>query len=166
MTTDYLSILRQFALLSSSNSTDQETQNRYAGCNFLSFTKCLSNRTRLIGLAALTAAVNSEALYNDIGHFGTQASIILRPILTVLFDTPISVLDEQYVSAVDVTEFFLIASEPLRSRTHHHLHILPNFGHAQHSSDEQRPSTFMSMGTKAPRRQMFQTSLCMLFSHC
>lgn len=165
MTTDYLSILRQFALLSYSKSTDQETQNRYASCNLLCSAKCLSNRTRLIGLAALTAAVNSEALYNDIGHFGTQASIILRPILTVLFDTPISVLDELYVSAVDVTEIFLIVLEPLRSTTHHHLHILPNFGHAQHSSDVRRPSTFMSMGTKALRRLMFQTSLCMLFSH-
>jgi hypothetical protein len=165
MTTDYLSILRQFALLSFSHSTDQETQNRYADCNRLCFTKCLSNRTRLIGLAALTAAVNSEALYNDIGHFGTQASIILRPILTVLFDTPISVLDEQYVSAVDWNDFFLIVLEPLRSRIHHHLHILPNFGHAQLSSDAQRPSTFMLMGTKAPRRLMFRTSLCTLFSH-
>lgn len=85
MTTDYLSILRQFALLSYSNSADQETQ----------------NRTRLIGLAALTAAVNSEALYNDIGHFGAQASIILRPIMTVLFDTPLSVLEEQASAVKD-----------------------------------------------------------------
>jgi len=165
MTTNHLSILRQFALLSYSNFTDQETQNRYALCNFLCLTKYLSNRTRLIGLAALTAAVNSEALYNDIGHFGTQASIILRPIMAVLFDTPISVLDEQYVSTVYVTDFFLIVLEPLRSRILYHLHILPNFGHAQHWSDAQRPSTFTWTGTKAPRRLMFQTSLCTLFSH-
>ena len=71
------------------------------------------NRTRLIGLAALTAAVNSEALYNDIGHFGTQAATILHPIMAVLFDTPISVLDDQYVVAADVIGLFLIVSEPL-----------------------------------------------------
>jgi hypothetical protein len=52
-------------------------------------------RTRLIGLAALTAAIHSEALHNDIGHFGAQVSIILHPILNVLFATPISTLEEQ-----------------------------------------------------------------------
>lgn len=58
-------------------------------------TKHSGHRTRLIGLAALTAALNSEALYNDIGNFGTQVSIILRPVMTILFETSISVLDEQ-----------------------------------------------------------------------
>ncbi|KAF9476499.1 hypothetical protein BDN70DRAFT_882331 [Pholiota conissans] len=79
MTTQYLSILKRFASLSSLATDDQETQ----------------NRTRLIGLAALTAALNSEALYNDIGHFGTQVSIILQPIMFILFETPISLLDLQ-----------------------------------------------------------------------
>jgi len=52
-------------------------------------------RTRLIGLAALTAAIHSEALHNDIGHFGAQVSIILHPILNILLVTPISTLEEQ-----------------------------------------------------------------------
>ena len=46
-------------------------------------------------MAALIATVNSEALHNTIGHFGTQASTILRPILIILFDTPTPVLEEQ-----------------------------------------------------------------------
>jgi K+ transporter len=49
----------------------------------------------LIGLAALTAAINSEALYNDIGHFGAQVSTLLHPILNILFVTTISTLEEQ-----------------------------------------------------------------------
>ncbi|KDR83599.1 hypothetical protein GALMADRAFT_219420 [Galerina marginata CBS 339.88] len=79
ITKDYLSILMQFSTLSCSNSPDQETQ----------------NRTRLIGIASLTAALNSEALYNDIGHFGSQVATILRPIMVILFETPISTLDVQ-----------------------------------------------------------------------
>lgn len=55
---------------------------------------CLK-RTRLLGLAAITAVLHSEALHNDIGHFGAQVSTILRPILTILFDTPISTLEDQ-----------------------------------------------------------------------
>ncbi|PPQ83283.1 hypothetical protein CVT25_004022 [Psilocybe cyanescens] len=85
MTKDYLSILKQFASLSCSTSSDQETQ----------------NRTRLIGLAALTAALNSEALYNDIGNFGAQVSIILRPIMVILFETAISTLDDQFSAVKD-----------------------------------------------------------------
>jgi K+ transporter len=77
-------------------SEDQETQNRY----IISIPVVLLMlksfyRTRLIGLAALTAALNSEALYNDIGHFGSQVSIILRPIMVILFETSISLLDDQ-----------------------------------------------------------------------
>ncbi|KAF4619447.1 hypothetical protein D9613_005352 [Agrocybe pediades] len=79
MTKDYLSILKQFATLSSKVSPDQETQ----------------NRTRLIGLAALTAALNSEALYNDIGQFGAQVSIILHPIMVIILETALSLLDVQ-----------------------------------------------------------------------
>lgn len=96
MTTQYLSILGRFASLSSFKSEDQETQNRYIiyiPVQLLVLISC--HRTRLIGLAALTADLNSEALYNDIGHFGSQVSIILRPIMIILFETPISLLDDQ-----------------------------------------------------------------------
>ncbi|CAA7259894.1 unnamed protein product [Cyclocybe aegerita] len=85
MTKDYLSILSRFANLSCISLPDQETQ----------------NRTRLIGLAALTAALNSEALYNDVGHFGAQVSTILHPILINLFETPISTLEEQSTGIKD-----------------------------------------------------------------
>ncbi|KAF8812578.1 hypothetical protein BYT27DRAFT_7183025 [Phlegmacium glaucopus] len=79
MTKDYLSTLKQFASLSCCDLEDQETR----------------NRSRLIGLAALTAALNSEALYNDVGQFGSQVSTILHPIMVILFQTTIVVLDEQ-----------------------------------------------------------------------
>ncbi|KAF9534181.1 hypothetical protein CPB83DRAFT_866446 [Crepidotus variabilis] len=88
MTKDYLSTLSQFSSLSCIHSLDQETQ----------------NRSRLIGLAAITAALNSEALYNDIGQFGTQVSTILRPLLTVLFDTTIETLEEQATEVKDAPD--------------------------------------------------------------
>ena len=63
------------------------------------------SRTRLIGVAALTAALNSDALFNDIRNFGIQVSTIIRPILAVLFETPISILDDQYVICYPKTIF-------------------------------------------------------------
>ncbi|KAH6915314.1 hypothetical protein BKA70DRAFT_1093726 [Coprinopsis sp. MPI-PUGE-AT-0042] len=79
LTQSYLSILEQFADLACYVSKDAETQ----------------NRTRLIGFAALTGALNSEALYSDSGQFKPQVSIALRPILVSIFETDIGKLDDQ-----------------------------------------------------------------------
>ena len=54
-----------------------------------------SSSTRLIGLAVLFGALNSEALYHDPVQFKTQVSIIMRPILVTLFETGIDHLDQQ-----------------------------------------------------------------------
>ncbi|PBK72748.1 hypothetical protein ARMSODRAFT_953146 [Armillaria solidipes] len=78
-TRDYLSALRGFATLSCSQAKDHEIQ----------------NRTRLVGFAALTGALSSEALYNDSLQFRSQVSIIMRPILVTMFQTGLKVLDDQ-----------------------------------------------------------------------
>ncbi|KAG2013507.1 EFR3 [Coprinopsis cinerea AmutBmut pab1-1] len=85
LTQNYLSVLRQFAELSCSKSMDSETR----------------NRTRLIGLAAITGALNSEALYNDSRQFKAQIIVLMRPILLSLFETNLSTLDEQSTAARD-----------------------------------------------------------------
>lgn len=51
--------------------------------------------TRLIGLAALSGAISSEALYNDTTQFREQISIILRPLILNIYQTPLAILDEQ-----------------------------------------------------------------------
>ncbi|KAG6854863.1 hypothetical protein C0991_012053 [Blastosporella zonata] len=79
LTKDYLSALSRFAALSRSTLADHEVR----------------NRTRLIGFAALSGALNSEALYHDPAQFKSQVSTIMRPLLVTLFETEIDVLDEQ-----------------------------------------------------------------------
>ncbi|TFK43401.1 hypothetical protein BDQ12DRAFT_674918 [Crucibulum laeve] len=85
MTNDYLLALERFSTLSCTDNADKEVQ----------------NRTRLIGFAALTGALNSEALYNDSTQFRAQVSTILRPILMVLFEIKIAILDEQSMAIKD-----------------------------------------------------------------
>ncbi|KAJ6455941.1 hypothetical protein DFH09DRAFT_1234396 [Mycena vulgaris] len=79
MTRDYILVLTKFAALSCSEAPDQEVR----------------NRTRLIGFAALTGALNSEALYNDSVQFRAQVSVMMRPMLGTVFETPIHVLERQ-----------------------------------------------------------------------
>ncbi|KAF8897677.1 hypothetical protein BD779DRAFT_1492068 [Infundibulicybe gibba] len=79
MTRDYISALRHFSSLSCCRIPDLEVK----------------NRTRLIGFAAITGALNSEALYNDSQQFREQVSIIMRPILATLLQTTLPVLNEQ-----------------------------------------------------------------------
>ncbi|KAJ4001786.1 hypothetical protein F5050DRAFT_1890936 [Lentinula boryana] len=78
-TENYLTSLRHFASLCSSVAKDLE----------------LRNRTRLVGFAAITGALNSEALYNDSSQFRTQTSIIMRPILQNLLETNLETLNKQ-----------------------------------------------------------------------
>ncbi|KAJ6539494.1 hypothetical protein B0H19DRAFT_1179337 [Mycena capillaripes] len=85
MTRDYIAVLTKFATLSCSEVPDQEVR----------------NRTRLIGFAALTGALNSEALYNDSVQFRAQVSVMMRPILMTVFETPIHALDHQAEAVKD-----------------------------------------------------------------
>ncbi|KAI0650320.1 hypothetical protein C8Q79DRAFT_902424 [Trametes meyenii] len=79
VTDDYMSCLRHFARLGHIDHEDRETR----------------NRTRLIGLAALVGAVNSEALYKPSAQFQPQVSIIMRALLTPLLEVDIPVLDHE-----------------------------------------------------------------------
>ncbi|KAK2466322.1 hypothetical protein APHAL10511_001964 [Amanita phalloides] len=85
LTKDYISVLRRFADLSYNDAKDQE----------------LRNRTRLVGVAALTGAVNSEAMYHNASRFGAQISIMMKPILGVILHEALHRLDEQ---ATDIKE--------------------------------------------------------------
>ncbi|KIY49355.1 hypothetical protein FISHEDRAFT_72688 [Fistulina hepatica ATCC 64428] len=86
-TNNYLSVLRRFATLASSDITDPE----------------VCHRTRLVGFAAVAGAINSNALYNDSGQFRRQIAIMIRPILHTLFEAELSVLEEQMKTAKDTT---------------------------------------------------------------
>ncbi|KAJ7228514.1 hypothetical protein GGX14DRAFT_413541 [Mycena pura] len=79
MTRDYVSVLKRFAALGCSEAADHEVR----------------NRTRLIGFAALTGALSSEALYNDSVQFKAQVSVIMRPIIVTVFQTEIGALSHQ-----------------------------------------------------------------------
>ncbi|KAF7301808.1 Cellular morphogenesis-related protein [Mycena indigotica] len=79
MTREYINVLKRFAALSCSDVQDQEVR----------------NRTRLVGFAALTGALNSEALYNDSVQFRTQVSVIMKPILVTVFQTNVDILEHQ-----------------------------------------------------------------------
>ncbi|OJT13104.1 Protein EFR3 [Trametes pubescens] len=79
VTDDYMSCLRHFATLGHLEHNDHETR----------------NRTRLIGLAALVGAVNSEALYKPSAQFQPQVSIIMRALLIPLLQVDVSVLSHE-----------------------------------------------------------------------
>ncbi|KAI0832301.1 hypothetical protein BC628DRAFT_1308939 [Trametes gibbosa] len=79
VTEDYMSCLKHFARLGHLEHNDHETR----------------NRTRLIGLAALVGAVNSEALYKPSGQFQSQVSIIMRALLIPLLQVDVSVLNHE-----------------------------------------------------------------------
>ncbi|KAG7096789.1 hypothetical protein E1B28_004199 [Marasmius oreades] len=85
LTKSYIASLRLFASLSSSEAKDTETR----------------NRTRLVGFAALTGAINSEALYNDSVQFWTQVSILMRPVLRALLQMELGTLEEQAAGVKD-----------------------------------------------------------------
>ncbi|KAJ3014098.1 hypothetical protein NUW54_g1393 [Trametes sanguinea] len=79
VTDDYMSCLRHFARLGHLEHNDHETR----------------NRTRLIGLAALASAVNSEALYKPSAQFQPQVSIIMRALMIPLLQVDVSVLNHE-----------------------------------------------------------------------
>jgi hypothetical protein len=94
---DYLAVLRRFAQLSTADvkSVDHELRNRQVFCFSIlgdSFISLL--RTRLVGLAALTGAVNSEALYCSSNQYKPQVTIISRALLFHVMNVELSVLDE------------------------------------------------------------------------
>lgn len=55
------------------------------------------DRTRLIGLAAVTGAVTSEVLYNSSMQYKMQVPVIIPALLPNLLHTEVSVLSREYV---------------------------------------------------------------------
>ncbi|KAF9076803.1 hypothetical protein BDP27DRAFT_1442186 [Rhodocollybia butyracea] len=109
-TENYMSSLRHLATLSGSAAKDPE----------------LRNRSRLVGLAAITGALNSEALYNDSRQFRAQISIIMRPILKTLFETDLETLNKQAEVAKDAPMSLYLAefrTRPVLERRAASIHI-------------------------------------------
>lgn len=132
LTKDYLAVLRSFANASTVEAKDHEAR----------------NRTRLIGFAGLTGALNSEALYNDSAQFKHQVSIIMRPILTNLLQTDFGVLDElsQGIQDDAVSPYLAeFRTRPIIERRAASIHI--------HIDGENGPS--MSDVSKAALRALF-----------
>ncbi|KAI0736189.1 hypothetical protein C8Q72DRAFT_769172 [Fomitopsis betulina] len=79
VTQDYMSCLQHFADMGKRRTDDHE----------------IRNRTRLVGLSALIAAVHSEALYHTSTNFNLQVSVIIPALLTPLLDVDIDTLNHE-----------------------------------------------------------------------
>ncbi|OCH92881.1 hypothetical protein OBBRIDRAFT_772486 [Obba rivulosa] len=79
ITQDYIACLQGFACMGGTKLPDHEVQ----------------NRTRLVGLAALMAAVNSEALFHPSTHFKPQVSIIMHALLTSVLEVDVATLEHE-----------------------------------------------------------------------
>ncbi|KAH9006927.1 hypothetical protein EDB86DRAFT_3060946 [Lactarius hatsudake] len=82
VTKDYLSILERFCRMSRAVSSSGDSE--------------FTNRTRLVGLAALTGVVTSEALYSS-STFKTQVSVLVPAVLSSLQEVELSVLEDESV---------------------------------------------------------------------
>jgi protein EFR3 len=96
----YLAVLQKFATLSTSSGkgdSDSEFLNRHVvsrvqGCGVYSY--CLY-RTRLVGLAALTGAISSDALYSSIESAKSQVAVIVPALLRNASQAGLILLMEQ-----------------------------------------------------------------------
>ena len=55
----------------------------------------LLNSTRLVGLAALVAVVNSDTLYHSLPHFQPQVAIIMDALLPPFFEVDLPALNHE-----------------------------------------------------------------------
>lgn len=117
ITQDYMSCLQAFTALGRFASQDQEVM----------------NRTRLVGLAALTAVVTSEALYHSTQQLKAQVSVFMVALVAPLLLVEVLALDQE-VSDVKtqpnspyLTDF---RSRPTMERraTSIHLHVTGESG--------------------------------------
>ncbi|CCL99429.1 uncharacterized protein FIBRA_01447 [Fibroporia radiculosa] len=79
VTQNYVSCLQHFSGMGKKKIEDREVR----------------NRTRLVGLATLTAAVHSEALYHSFTHFKLQVSAIIPALLTVFTEVEVDTLKNE-----------------------------------------------------------------------
>lgn len=80
-------------------SSDHEMRNRFLMMSYFVAVDLIWNfdRTRLVGLAALSGAVTSEALYSSQTEFRNQVSIVTSALLLALLEAKISVLSNECV---------------------------------------------------------------------
>ncbi|TFY61600.1 hypothetical protein EVJ58_g4417 [Rhodofomes roseus] len=89
VTQNYMSCLQHFSSLGTQRLDDRETR----------------NRTRLVGLAALIAAVHSEALYHSSTHFKLQVSTVTSALLTPLLEADVDTLNHEASFIKDQPKF-------------------------------------------------------------
>ncbi|GJJ07493.1 hypothetical protein Clacol_001695 [Clathrus columnatus] len=123
LTTTYKSVLEHFVELCRDTIENGDSESR--------------NRKRLLGLAALTAVVTSDALYHPTAEFKAQVSIIIPSILRtlrtvsvdVLFDESSTIRQQPSVSSSYIADF---PPRPLKDRRAVSIHI--------HIDEENGPS--------------------------
>ncbi|KAH7887618.1 hypothetical protein F5I97DRAFT_1951639 [Phlebopus sp. FC_14] len=122
LTHNYLSVLRHFSTqcIAEHKSIDQE----------------LTNRTRLIGLAAVAGAVNSEALYASSTQFKPQAYLISGALLSHVIRADLNMLEESIqVMKENTTSIYLAEFRTLptveRKAASIHAHIDGETGPSQ-----------------------------------
>lgn len=96
----YHDCLKHLARLSTVKvpSGDVETENRFVlASNHRSHRLIFLFRTRLVGLAALTSVVNSNAFMHPSANFAAQCDIIVPALLTSLWSLDLVLLQEVYV---------------------------------------------------------------------
>ncbi|KAH9938265.1 uncharacterized protein B0H18DRAFT_966299 [Fomitopsis serialis] len=89
VTQNYMSCLQHFSSMGQQKLDDRETR----------------NRTRLVGLAALIAAVHSEALYHTSTHFKLQVSTVTPALLIPLLDVDVETLNQEACSIKEQPKF-------------------------------------------------------------
>lgn len=91
-----------------------------------SFDNELKNRTRLVGLSAVTGVVNSEALYISATQFKPQASSLTSALLPHIIHADIKLLAECEQITKDITDTVYLAefrSRPLSERRAASIHV-------------------------------------------
>ncbi|KAI5123425.1 hypothetical protein M0805_006130 [Coniferiporia weirii] len=114
LTRDYVSTMQRFSTMCLVEAKSNDLEDR--------------NRTRLIGLGALTGAVASEALYNSSSQFKSQISVIVPALLLDLLQTDILVLEHESESSKDqplpLTSYLSdFRSRPLLERRAASIHV-------------------------------------------
>lgn len=104
---DYMSCLQVFSLMGRVESKDEEVMNRLDRRCLLRHVTDICCSTRLVGLAALTGVVTSEALYNSTTQLKAQISTIMPALMVPLLEVEVSILDTEYVLCNINAQFLL-----------------------------------------------------------
>ena len=78
---------------------DGETRNRWVVVRQFDILSCShsTTRQRLVGIAALTGVVTSDALYHSASEFAKQVSILIPGLLLTLYEADLDMVKVEYV---------------------------------------------------------------------